>query len=50
MDKTKSRQELMQELADKIDMAPPEMQRELEVFLTGYLAALQQVMPKDAKQ
>lgn len=50
MEQTKSRQELMKELADNIDMAPPEMQRELEIYLTGYLDALKQVVPKTSKQ
>ena len=43
-------QELILSVSQRVEQAPPEKQRELEAFLTGYLAALQQVMPKDAKQ
>ena len=50
MSDRKSRQELLQELAENIEQAPPDMQRELEIYLTGYLDALRQVMPKGAKQ
>lgn len=43
-------QELIQSVSQRVEQAPPEKQRELEAFLTGYLSALQQVMPQDAKQ
>lgn len=43
-------QELILSVSQRVEQAPPEKQRELEAFLTGYLAALQQVMPQDQKQ
>lgn len=44
----KSLHELMQEAAQKIEKAPEEKKNELKTFLTGYLTALEQILPKTA--
>lgn len=42
----KTLQEMMQELRENIESAPPEKQAELRSYISGFLAALEQLKDK----